>query len=260
MDYYIKYKKYKTRYLQLNTRHNTQFGGILNKRFIIADGTSSAGKTTLCKHFIIKNYKCIMIDDYFEKVNNLESEKYKTIKNEYVSKKETELWYANELRIAMINDAIIDDGRALFDDISQKELLTELTNRGLQNDVYIIVVYTNLDTLARNLEFRRKEGDRRGIFAFHQFSERYIKTDNQKESLDTINRNKFVKLLLDNFKYEFENEIELNNFANDVFKIMNIENDDDNFIKLRDEYKYNYILDTTNKTKEEIFEELSKIG
>lgn len=35
--------------------------------------------------------------------------------------------------------------------------------------------------------------------------------------------------------------------------------DNDHFIKLRKEYKYDYLLITTNKTKTDIFNELNKI-
>lgn len=39
---------------------------------------------------------------------------------------------------------------------------------------------------------------------------------------------------------------------------MNINDDNDHYIKVRDEIKYDYLLITTNKTKDEIFNELSK--
>lgn len=40
---------------------------------------------------------------------------------------------------------------------------------------------------------------------------------------------------------------------------MNINDDRDHWIKLRPEYKYDYLLITTNKTKNDIFNELEKI-
>ena len=40
---------------------------------------------------------------------------------------------------------------------------------------------------------------------------------------------------------------------------MNIMDDKDHFIKLRNEYKYDYLLITTNKTKTDIFNELNNI-
>jgi len=40
---------------------------------------------------------------------------------------------------------------------------------------------------------------------------------------------------------------------------MNINDDDDHYIKVRDGTKYDYMLITTNKSKDEIFNELSKL-
>ena len=40
---------------------------------------------------------------------------------------------------------------------------------------------------------------------------------------------------------------------------MNIDDDDDHYIRLRDEYKYDYLMITTNKSKDDIFNELSKL-
>ena len=126
--------------------------------------------------------------------------------------------------------------------------------------LYVIIVFTNLNNLARNLEKRRINGDKRGVFAFKQFSKRYIKCDNNdSQKIEKVNRNKFKKLLLKYFKYEFKNEEELIKFSNDIFSNMNIMDDKDHFIKLRNEYKYDYLLITTNKTKTDIFNELNKI-
>ena len=40
---------------------------------------------------------------------------------------------------------------------------------------------------------------------------------------------------------------------------MNIEDDDDNYVKLRTDYQCDYLLLTTNKTKNDIFNELKII-
>ena len=41
------------------------FGGGSNNKFILVDGTSSAGKSTICKYFSKKNFLCFQIDNYF---------------------------------------------------------------------------------------------------------------------------------------------------------------------------------------------------
>ena len=159
----------------------------------------------------------------------------------------------------MVNDAVKTNKNILFDHISQKEIINYM-NAKKYNNLYIIIVFTNLNNLARNLEIRRKKGDSRGVFAFKQFSERYIKCkNNDLQKIEVINRKDFYKILLKYFKYEFKNEEELIKFSNDIFSNMNIIDDNDHFIKLRNEYKYDYLLITTNKTKNDIFNELNKI-
>jgi len=159
----------------------------------------------------------------------------------------------------MVNDAMKSNKNILFDHISQKEIINYM-NTKKYNNLYIIIVFTNLNNLARNLEIRRKNGDRRGVFAFRQFSQRYIKCENNDlEKIEKINRKDFYKILLKYFKYEFKNEEELIKFSNDIFSNMNIMDDKDHFIKLREEYKYDYLLITTNKTKTDIFAELDKL-
>jgi hypothetical protein len=48
-------------------------------------------------------------------------------------------------------------------------------------------------------------------------------------------------------------------FANDMFKKMNIDDDLNHWIKLRDEYKCDYLLNTNEKSKDDIYEELDEL-
>ena len=82
--------------------------------------------------------------------------------------------------------------------------------------------------------------------------------NNDLQKIEVINRKDFYKILLKYFKYEFKSEEKLIKFSNDIFSNMNIMDDNDHYIKVRDEIKYDYILVTTNKSKDEIFNELSK--
>ena len=135
-----------------------------------------------------------------------------------------------------------------------------MKKKKLSKKLFIINVFANINDLARNIESRRKEGDRRGIFVFSQFSDRYVKCiNNNIKKIEIVNREKFKLILLKNFKYEFKNEDELIDFSNNVFKKMNILDDKDHFIKLRDEYICDYLLITTNKTKDDIFNELKSL-
>ena len=160
----------------------------------------------------------------------------------------------------MVNDAIAANKNVVFDHISQTQIISYMKTKKLYSQLYIINLYANLDDLARNLEYRRKEGDRRQIKStYQQFADRYVKcSNNDIKRIEIINRGKFKDLLLKYFKYTFENKNELINFSNGLFKQMNINDDNDHYIKVRDGIKYDYILVTTNKSKDEIFNELSK--
>ena len=49
-NYYKKYLKYKTKYLELKSNDIDMIGGGKDNKFILVDGTSSAGKSTICKY------------------------------------------------------------------------------------------------------------------------------------------------------------------------------------------------------------------
>ena len=225
-----------------------------NNKFILVDGTSSSGKSTIGKYFSKKEFLCFQIDNYWndKRINN----DFKKVKNDYG---EIDKIYEYKTVKYMIDDAIKTNKNILFDHISQKEIINYMNIKKYDN-LYIIIIFTNLNDLALNLEKRRKSGDGRGKFAFNQFSERYIKCENKDtQKIEKINRKIFKKILLKFFKYEFKKEEELITFSNEIFSNMNIIDDKDHFIKLRNEYKYDYLLITTNKTKNEIFNELNKI-
>ena len=66
-------------------------------------------------------------------------------------------------------------------------------------------------------------------------------------------------VLLNNFKYQFKNKKEITDFADKIFKTMNINDNKSHPIKLRDEFKCDYLINTTNKTKEDIFNSAFKL-
>ena len=142
----------------------------------------------------------------------------------------------------------------MYDDIRQKQLLKFLNEKGSSRDVSVLIVYTCLKDLVRNIESRRISGDPQGVFVFKQYADRYIKSDNG--GIDVVNRCKFKKLLKNNMKYEISDKNKLYEFVDKMFEKMNITDDDDHDIKLRDEYICDYLLKTINKTKEDIFNEL----
>jgi len=236
----------------------------MSKNYILLDGTSSSGKSTICEYFSTKNFTCIQIDNYIinnynRNLNNL----MKTIKNNYGElNKISDNVFAN-LDKDMVNDGIKIHNKThkniLFDHVEPKGIIHNMKLHKLYDKLYIIIIFTNLDDLARNMVSRTKKGDSRGLIVFEQFSNRYIKcNNNDNKKIEIINRSNFKKILLHFFKYYFNNVDELNTFSNDIFNKMNIRDDKDHYIKLRDEFIYDYLLVTTNKTKEDIFNELDE--
>ncbi len=231
-------------------------------KMILIDGTSSSGKTTISKYLNRKNYKSFHIDDYNndKRINKIKIKLYKKIQNKYGEyNKIRDIEYNIAVKY-MVEDAIKSKRNIVFDISTQKEIIEYINKKYKKNKLFIINLYTNLEGLIRNLKKRMIEGDRRSIRIFYQFADRYVKTEiSDKNKIDKINKRKFKKILSENLKYEFENKEELNKFCNDVFERMGIKDNKSYYIKLRDEYKYDYILNTSNKTKRTIFNEINNI-
>ena len=241
---------------------NNQLGGSSTKSIIILDGTSSSGKSTIVKYLDSKKkYKGIGVEYVDYKLKNKINEKYsdylKNIQNKYATislGKINKQFWASEM---------IDEGlksgkkRIIIDTVDPQFYIDEINRRRLNDELYIILLYTGINDLARNIESRRIEGDSRGIFVFREFTERYTKTN--KDGIDTVNRKKFNRILLDNFKYYFKNKEELDKFSINIFEKMGINDDNDHSIKVKDEIKYDYLLNTVGKSQEEIFKEVESI-
>jgi adenylate kinase family enzyme len=230
----------------------------MNKKFILLDGTSCAGKSTICNFFNKKKFSCFQID-YYDYCNN------KRVKNKWLNTlKNLKNEYYNSIDFyTMIGKMIFEDSlkiksNVLFDDVEQFSYIKMFKEKKLINNLYIINVFSNFETLTRNIELRRKnKNNPPEIVPFSQFSNRYIKTDEDNpKKIEKINRNNFKNLLLKNFKYEFQNKKQLIDFSNEIFKKMEIDDNDDHYIKVRDNIRYDYLLNTTNKSKSQIFKEL----
>ena len=65
--------------------------------------------------------------------------------------------------------------------------------------------------------------------------------------------------MVGNLKYEFKNKKELIDFANNIFEKIGINDDLNHNISVRDELEYDYLLNTNNKTKKQIYEEFNKL-
>jgi hypothetical protein len=186
---------------------------------------------------------------------------YKTIENNYMDADEKNNLFDDVLYTKMVGDAL-HAKKAILDDIEQEGLLKAFKAAGKARNVFVLVVYASLKDLARNLNSRRIEGDARGVFAFEQFAQRYVKCiESDPQKIDTVNLGDFITLLK-NFKYEFASEEELKTFAMKMFSNMDIKEEDkggEHSIKLRDRFRCDYLLNTTKKTPTVIYEELKAI-
>jgi hypothetical protein len=245
--YENKYYKYKLKYLKQKSKLN-QIGGSAPTH-ILLDGTSSSGKTVISNCFVKHGYKHISNDDYGEIAY---AAFISSLPNEYISKD-----LEKEKGMAFISKYLIRESKkydsVVFDHVNQS--LVEHIGR---NNIYIIVVYTSVEELVRNI-YNRRSTEPRKQFVFTQFSDRYIATDNVSESVDSVNRKKFIESLKSKLKYLFESEEALITFATDTFKKMNIDDDKTHYIKLRDAYQYDYILKTHKKKPSELCDELETV-
>ena len=218
------------------------------KNIILLDGTSSSGKTSIGKFYEKDGYKLIAVDDFpFEMVQKLV---YEELSDEYIGPEKIQKLISKKHRELMITESKKYD-KIIFDDINQ-----HILNQCERKNIYIVIVYASLDRLVKNI-LSRKTTDPRGIFVFTQYAKRYIKTDSSKDGLDIINRIEFIEQLK-KIKYEFESENALVEFAKIIFSRMEIDDDNDHYIKLRDTFQFDYILNTKDKTPIELYQELKE--
>lgn len=241
--YQQKYLKYKTKYKNLKS---IQTAG--SRNIILLDGPSSSGKTIIAKVFEEHGYKYIASDDYSKQGF---TEFMKKIPNEYGSREEKMKSINLEIRRLMYDESK-KFTKIIFDDIQQ-----DILNFFNRNDIFIVIVYTPLNDLVRNI-VARKTTSYRGLFVFEQFAKRYVKTDSSNDGIDKINVNNFIENLKQ-IKFEFDSEENLIEFAKNIFSKMGISDDNDHYIRLHNNYVYDYILNTSNKTPKMIYDELKNL-
>ena len=108
----------------------------------------------------------------------------------------------------------------------------------------------------KRLETPRVKVPKGSIGLTEQFTNIYCSTDNEIDAIDEICLKDFIKNLK-NIKYLFSSEKELVNFAKKIFKNLNIK-----YLQINKKYyikpiyKYDSVLNTTNKTVENLVKEL----
>jgi hypothetical protein len=221
---------------------------------IILNGTSSSGKTSIVK-LLPKNVKQISLDGFYDKVNRYDIKPHQSLyKNKYYTEKHKYdifidyLWKYYKSEIKNSNNFIID----LVETENPLSLTKYLSIKNIKN----VLLYTNLNSLIRNTDIRRSY-EARDLFVFDQFTEIYTYTDNENEAIDIVCLKDFITNLK-NIKYFFSNEEELIKFAKKIFKNLNIKKLQINKnYYIKPIFKYDIVLNSTNKTSKELVKELS---
>lgn len=206
---------------------------------IILEGTSSSGKSSIVKLFP-KKYKKVALDD----LEYNKEELYKIVKNKYYKNEEMDKMFYNIIS-NRLSSRVKGSSDFIIDQVDPKNL-SKLINK-LPNTTVRILLYTNLNDLVDNID-KRKIYDARGLFVFKQFTQYYVKTDDN--GIDIININDFIEYLK-KIKFFFENEKELVKFAKDIFKDLGITDKKNHNIKPRIS-TYNYLLNSKGKTPTEL--------
>ena len=196
-------------------------------------GTSSSGKTSIMNQFP-KSYTKLSIDILNEE---LYSKAYSKLKNQYYKKKD---FIKNELGKLTAKE-FKKYKNVILEGVSIKLL------DYLPKNTKSVLVYCSLSNLVLNI-IKRKKIDPREKFVFNQFARYYVKTDNVKEKLDTVNLDSFIKNLK-KIKFEFISEEDLFNFAKSIFKKLGINDNKDHYIKPRDDI-YDLVIKNNTTQKE----------
>lgn len=222
---------------------------------IILNGTSSSGKTSIIK-LLPNSVKKISMDKFFDLVycDHLIKSPESLYKNKYYTKKQKDdllkyyLWKYYKSEIKKSDNFIIDLVQADEDQLNLKKYLSI-------NNIKNVLLYTNLNNLIENIN-KRRNYDPRGLFVFEQFTNIYSSTYNEIEAIDVICLKDFIKNLK-NIKYLFSSEKELVDFAKKIFKNLNIKylQINKNYY-IKSIYKYDIVLNSTDKTPKNLVKEL----
>ena len=211
----------------------------------VLGGTSSSGKTSIASKFP-KKYKIISGDDYLKQIIPLV---HKKIKNKYHT---NEQWgnIAANVSGKYLADVASKHSNYVIDIVDD---CNPYIMKFLPPKCKLILVYTDLSDLVRNLK-KRFVDDPRGMFVFDQFVKCFVKTKNKKEAIDVVNVKFFIKDL-NQMKYNFDNKKELESFAKRIFKKMDIIDNKNNYIKVRNKV-YKFIVKTKGKSPNELKNEI----
>lgn len=220
-----------------------------SKQHILLFGVSSSGKSTISKYFVEHGFVHIGLDDY---VLLAQKEFYSSLDTDkYYAKDEFQKMYINNWNKVMYDESYKHDW-IIYDTVDQKILQFYKD----QSNIFVIVVYTSLLQLVDNIYSRRID-DPRELFVFDQFVKYFVRANSTDSNIvDLINKNDFITKLKSKLKYLFESEDDLIKFVDKIFLTMDISDDKEYPIKLRDTVRCDYLINTHDKNPDEIFKQI----
>jgi uridine kinase len=209
---------------------------------ILILGTSSSGKTSVVNEFP-KNFKRKYEHDTTIPL-------FKKIKNKYIDLDKA----ITENLLKTLAEHAKSAKNSVIDDVDQSGKILEY----LPANTIKVLLYADLKTMTDNL-ISRLDTNPRTIFIYKQYAKYYVKSNkkDEKEHVGKVNRKDFIEELK-RIKWNFKSEKDLIEFAHKIFADMEINDNNDHYIKIRNNF-YDLIINTKNKTPKDIYKEIESI-
>ena len=218
-------------------------------------GAPSSGKSSL-GNLLEKEYEYTHISLYDKTYNQIWKEAFKQVNqqldNNYLGSSKI-IKLSEDLKYELLYDKFKNINKLVFSDDT-------INIKKYYKDIIVFLLYASPEKMSSDINNKRLAGKHLSSDIFIKFSKMYIKTnDHDSNKIDKISLSKFIGALKKYNIYLFENEKDLITFAKNIFHNMNIYDSEEYYIKLRDNYKVDHIIDTGNQTKEKILNKLYEI-
>ena len=210
---------------------------------ILLFGSTSSGKTEICKH--LKKFRYFHIDnnDYITKVDkDIDTNQY------YMQQDIRKIFFSQPMFLLGV-----EQERVIYDDVSNN--LVELYKNN-NKPLFTIFLHLDIYTIIQRLNERRFYNfrDKYDLISFTKF---YTLTNSSKETVTTIQLTKFKETLKTLLAYLFVSSQQLDEYVISFFNKLNINNPQENDtynLKIKDSLIYDLMIDSSNKTPQEISE------
>lgn len=142
------FNKYNINYLIGGSTKSTYF------KYILLDGTSSSGKSSICNYYSTKGFKCLKGDDLSGNADYylFYGTEYKKLPNEYITEEFKKNIYSIIEGDYIFNNATQND-KTIIDVVNPEFIISSFKKN--DTELYIILVYAGINTLTRNMISRK---------------------------------------------------------------------------------------------------------